>query len=263
MCPSDLPVHRLSPGARRPRHASPDRVPRRAPRARRALRRLLAGLLLLAVAILALAGGGLASLPGVGDAPRLARALMRGHHERAAMPVPPRLAAAVIATEDEHFDENVVLNVATGIGRAGLAVLEGQSNPGGATIDQQLAKALYGQTGGQLGVLREIGLGIKLGASYSHHAVLAMYLNVNYYGNGYWGVWQAAEGYFDTSPGRLTWPQAAMLAGLLQAPSAYDPLRHPALALRRRRHVLSQLVANHDLTAAQAAADARTPLPLG
>jgi penicillin-binding protein 1A len=232
-------------------------------RRRRAVRRLLAGLLLIGVAILAFGAGGLAALPGVGDGPRRARALMRSHHERGQMPVPARLAAAVIATEDEHFDEDVVLNVATGIARAGLAVLEGQSNPGGATIDQQLAKALYGQSGGQLGVLREIGLGIKLGASYSHHAILAMYLNVNYYGNGFWGVWRAAEGYFDTTPARLDWAQAAMLAGLLQAPSAYDPLRHPALARQRRGHVLAQLVANHDLTAAQAAADARAPLPVG
>lgn len=233
------------------------------PRRRHAARRLLAALLALLVAILAFAAGAVASLPGVGDAPRRTRALMRSHHESRQMPVPRRLAAAVIATEDEHFDEDVVLNVATGIARAGLAVLQGHTNPGGATIDQQLAKALYGQTGGQLGVLRQIGLGIKLGASYSHHAILAMYLNVNYYGNGFWGVWQAAEGYFDTTPARLGWAQAAMLAGLLQAPSAYDPLRHPALARQRRHHVLSQLVANHDLTAARAAAYARAPLPTG
>ena len=176
--------------------------------------------------------------------------------------LPRRLAMAVIATEDEPFDEDVVVNVAAGIGRAGLAVLEGQTNPGGATIDQQLAKALYGETGGVFGVLRQIGLGIKLGASYSHHAILAMYLNVNYYGNGYWGVRQAAEGYFGTAPARLTWAEAAMLAGLLQAPSAYDPLHHPELARERQRHVLSQLVANHDLSPRQASAAARVRLPL-
>ncbi|MGH2910274.1 MAG: biosynthetic peptidoglycan transglycosylase [Solirubrobacteraceae bacterium] len=232
-------------------------------RHRRALRRVVAGLLLLGVAILAAAAGGVASLPSVGDAPRRARAILRVHHERGPMVVPARLATAVIATEDEHFDEDVVLNVATGIGRAGVAVLQGQANPGGATIDQQLAKALYGQRGGVLGMLRQIGLGVKLGASYSHHEILAMYLNVNYYGNGFWGVRQAAEGYFHTAPGRLSWAEAAMLAGLLQAPSAYDPLAHPAAARARQRHVLSQLVANRDLTAGQAAAAARARPPLG
>ena len=222
----------------------------------------MAGVLLLPVAILSATAGAVVSLRGVGDATALARTQMRSHHEGGAMPVPRRLAAAVIATEDEHFDEHVVVNVAAGIARAGLAVLEGQTNPGGATIDQQLAKALYGESGGVLGVLRQIGLGVKLGTTYSHHAILAMYLNVNYYGNGYWGVRQAAEGYFGVAPGRLTWPEAAMLAGLLQAPSAYDPLQHPELARQRQRHVLSQLVANHDLTSRQAAAAARVRLPL-
>jgi membrane peptidoglycan carboxypeptidase len=228
----------------------------------RALRCLVAAVVLLPVAVASATAGAVVSLRPVGDASRVARVQMRSHAESPAMPVPRRLAAAVIATEDEHFDEDIVINVAAGIARAGLAVLEGQSNPGGATIDQQLAKALYGDSGGVLGTVRQIGLGVKLGAAYSHHAILAMYLNVNYYGNGYWGVRQAAEGYFDTAPGRLTWAEAAMLAGLLQAPSAYDPLRHPALAHARQRHVLSQLVANHDLTAAQAAADGRAALPL-
>lgn len=233
---------------RRPRH--------------RALRRLVAAVLLLPVAILAATAGAVVSLHPVGDAAQLARAQMRSHHEGTTMPVPARLAAAVIATEDEHFDQDVVVNVASGIGRASLAVLEGQANPGGATIDQQLAKALYGERGGVLGMVRQVGLGIKLGAVYSHHAILAMYLNVNYYGNGYWGVRQAAEGYFHTAPDRLTWGEAAMLGGLLQAPSAYDPVHHLALARRRQRHVLSQLVANHDLTVRQAAADGRARLPL-
>ncbi len=188
---------------------------------------------------------------------------MRAHAEPAGLPVPGRLADAVIATEDEHFTDNVVLNVATGVGRAALAVANGQSNPGGATIDQQLAKALYGDTGGVTGVLRQIGLGIKLGLADSHHALLAMYLNVNYYGNGFWGVRQAAQGYFDAAPSQLSWAQAAMLAGLLQAPSAYDPLLHPQLAGERRRHVLDRLVANGDLTRRQAGAAARAPLTAG
>jgi membrane peptidoglycan carboxypeptidase len=228
----------------------------------RRIRRLLAGLALIVLAGLAAIAGCLVALPGVSDASRRARQIMADHHEGTAMPVPPRLARAVIATEDEHFGDNVVVNVASGVARAGLAVLNGGANPGGATIDQQLAKALYGSGGGVSATVREVGLGIKLGLSYSHHAILAMYLNVNYYGNGLWGVRQAAAGYFHTAPDRLSWAEAAMLAGLLQAPSAYDPLRHPALGKARQRQVLQQLVANHDLTAAQARAAARARLPL-
>jgi membrane peptidoglycan carboxypeptidase len=187
---------------------------------------------------------------------------MAPHHEGSAMPMPAKLAAAAIATEDEHFDDNVVFNVATGAGRAGIDVLSGGSNPGGATIDQQLAKQLYGDGGGIGGTLRQIGLGIKLGLHWPHRQVLAMYLNVNYYGHGLWGVRQAAEGYFGVMPARLTWAEASMLAGLLQAPSAYDPLRHHALAKQRQQHVLAQLVANGKLTERQATAAYRATLPL-
>jgi membrane peptidoglycan carboxypeptidase len=235
--------------------AEPLPYPRR-PRSRRlprALRNALA--LIAAVVVLALAAGAVyvATLPGVGDARDRAQRLMAIHHESPGMPVPSRLGAAVIATEDEHFDDNVVLNVATGAGRAGLAVLNGGTNPGGATIDQQLAKRLYGDGAGLGGTLRQIGLGIRLGLHWPHHQLLAMYLNVNYYGNGLWGVRQAAEGYFHTAPSRLSWAQAAMLAGLLQAPSAYDPLIHPSLARERREHVLDRLVADGKLTPREAA----------
>jgi membrane peptidoglycan carboxypeptidase len=204
------------------------------------------------------------TLPGVGDARHRAQQLMATHHERVGMPVPSRLAAAAIATEDEHFDDNVVFNVATGVGRAGVDLLSDGSNPGGATIDQQLAKQLYGDGGGVGvgGTLRQIGLGIKLGLHWSHRQVLAMYLNVNYYGNGLWGVHQAAEGYFGVAPSRLTWAESSMLAGLLQAPSAYDPLHHYALAKQRQQHVLAQLVANGKLSQPQATAAYRARLPL-
>ena len=234
--------------------AEPLPIPRhrRSRRWWRSLRR--AALAIVALLVIALAAGSVyvATLPGVGDARARAQRLMATHHERPGMPVPPRLAAAVIATEDDHFDDNVVINVATGAGRAAVAVLSGGSDPGGATIDQQLAKQLYGQGSGLAGTLRQIGLGIRLGLRWSHHEVLAMYLNVDYYGNGYWGVRQASEGYFDSTPAQLGWAQAAMLAGLLQAPSAYDPRTHPDLARERREQVLDRLVATGKLTARQA-----------
>jgi membrane peptidoglycan carboxypeptidase len=245
--------------------AQPFPYPRR-PRSRRLLRALRTTLLLIvAVVVVGLAAGAVyvATLPSVGDARDRAERLMAAHHEQPGMPVPSRLATAVIATEDEHFDDNVVLNVATGAGRASLAVLSGGSDPGGATIDQQLAKRLYGDGTGLGETLRQIGLGIRLGLRWSHHELLAMYLNANYYGNGFWGVRQASEGYFHTAPSRLSWAQAAMLAGLLQAPSAYDPLTHPTLARERREHVLDRLVANGKLTARQAGRASATAVVRG
>lgn len=215
----------------------------------------------LACLLLIAAVGGfvyLSSLRGVGDAPKRASQIMASHHEPAAMPAPGRLVAAVVSVEDEHFDDNVAVNVLSGIGRAGVAVVEGGPDPGGSTIEQQLARQLY--PGGS--TFQDIGLGIKLGLRYDKPQIMRMYLNVAYYGHGFWGVAQAAKGYFHTIPARLTWAEAAMLGGLLQAPTDYDPLEHRALARSREHHVLQQLIVNGHLTPRQAAAIFSAPLPL-
>lgn len=205
----------------------------------------------------------LAALPSVTDAPARARAIVAQHGGVWSNARPPRrLAEAIVSVEDEHFYDNWLINVLDGAGRAALATLQRGGDPGGSTIDQQLAKQLYGH-GHSLGmVLREIGLGVKLALTFSKTEILRMYLNVVYYGNGYWGDVAAARGYFGRLPSQLDWAQASLLAGLPQAPSAYDPLVHLALAKARQRHVLAQLVANHHLTRAQAEAIFRQPLGL-
>jgi penicillin-binding protein 1A len=205
----------------------------------------------------------LATLPGVGDAEARVEALLAREGGRALLSPPPRrLAAAVVSTEDENFYANPLFDVGAGAGRAALAALGTSEDPGGSTIAQQLAKRLYPHGGGVWGTLEEIGLGVKLSLAYSHDEVLGMYLNSVYYGNGYWGQVAAARGYFGVSPRRLTWGEAAMLAGLPQAPSAYDPEVHLGLARARQRHVLDQLVANGRLSEAAAERAFHEPLPL-
>lgn len=220
----------------------------------------LAGLLLVAAA------GALLyelTLPGVGDAPARVTAIIAAHHGALGSGPPPRrLAAAVVSVEDEHFYSNAIVNVAAGAGRAALAALRGSGDPGGSTIPQQLAKELYGGPGGFAATARALGLGVKLSLTYTRAQVLVMYLNAGYYGDGLWGDVAAARGYFGVSPRRLDWSQAAMLAGLLQAPSAYDPVTHYRLAKERQRHVLDRLRANGYLTALQASAAYRAPLGL-
>lgn len=228
-------------------------------------RPLLALGVLVAIFLTLLAAGAvyLWTLPGVGDAEARVEAILARHGSRALSPPPPsRLADAVISTEDENFYDGVILNVASGAGRAAVAALQGSEEVAGSTIAQQLAKRLYPHGGGVVGTLEQIGVGIKLSLHYSHEQVLDMYLNSIYYGNGYWGIVAAAHGYFGVSPRRLTWGEASLLAGLPQAPSAYDPVQHLPLARLRQRHVLDQLVANGYLTSAEADAAFREPLPL-
>ena len=216
------------------------------------------------VAVLLLVGFGyLLSLPGVGDAPRRVDQILRAHHGTAGgLPVSAKLAAALVAVEDENFYANVVVDVFDGAARAALAALQTSGDPGGSTIVEQLAKHVYGKTGGPAGALREVGLGVKLSLSYPKPQLLEMYLNVVYFGHEYWGDVAAARGYFGVTPNHLDWAQASMLAGLPQAPSAFDPILHYALAKQRQLHVLDQLVANHDLTRSQARAAYRAPLGL-
>jgi penicillin-binding protein 1A len=219
-----------------------------------------AAIVILALLALAAVAGFiyLSSLRSVSDAPRRASAILVAHREPAGMPAPGRLVAAVVSVEDEHFNDNVVVNVLSGIGRAGLAAVNGGGDPGGSTIEQQLARQLY--PGGS--TLQDIGLGVKLALRYGKPQLMRMYLNVGYYGHGFWGVAEAAKGYFGVTPAQLTWAEAAMLGGLLQAPSDYDPLAHYAAARARERHVLQQLVVNRHLSPRQAAATFNAGLPL-
>ena len=246
----------------------PLRLPGRRARAPgRSLRRVLLNAAVSVVAVIAFlfAAGSVyvLSLPGVGDAEvRVDRILALHHGVDGGMPPPSKLGAAVVAVEDEHFYSNFLINVLDGAGRAALATLQTSQDPGGSTIAQQLAKQLYGHGTGLGATLREIGLGVKLSLRYSKARILEMYLNAVYYGHGYWGDAAAARGYFGKNPDALDWAEAAMLAGLLEAPSAYDPLEHLTLAKQRQHHVLDQLVANHVLTPAQANAVLGEPLPL-
>ena len=103
---------------------------------------------------------------------------------------------------------------------------------------------------------------MKLALRYGQSQLMRMYLNVGYYGHGFWGVTEAATGYFGATPAHLTWAEAAMLAGLLQAPSDYDPLAHYTFARARELHVLEQLVVNRHLSPRPAAGIFSARLPL-
>jgi membrane peptidoglycan carboxypeptidase len=151
-----------------------------------------------------------------------------------------------------------------GIARAAWVTLHGGgTDPGGSTLSQQLAKQLY--TGGRSNVgadLEQVALAVKLNLAYSKADILRMYADTVYFGNGFYGLHNAACGYFARTPSALTLAQASVLAGLVQAPSAYDPLHHLALARARQRYVLARLVATGTITAARASQVARAPLHL-
>ena len=219
----------------------------------------------LALILLGLLGLGALLLftPSVTDAPARARAIDVQHHAVYPGPqVPYRFAAALVSTEDHRFYSEPGIDPFA-VARLIRGLLTDRPDQGGATLYQQLAKMLY--VPGRSGILvkaEEVGLGIKLDLTYPKAQILRMYADVAYFGHHYYGLAAASCGYFGVTPARLSWPQAAMLAGLMQAPSADDPIVHPALGRARQAHVLQRLVATGVLTQAQADRALRQPLSL-
>jgi penicillin-binding protein 1A len=199
----------------------------------------------------------------VGNAPALARAIDRAHHAvYPGPPVPPRFSDALVATEDHRFYSELGIDPFA-IARVAKGRLTGAPDQGGATLYQQLAKMLYtpGKSGPAVEV-EQVLLGIKLEFSFTKAQILQMYADVAYFGHGYYGLAAASCGYFGERPAELSWPQAALLAGLVQGPSLDDPLRHYATARAREAHVLTRLAATGKLTQAQAEGAYRRPLRL-
>jgi len=201
--------------------------------------------------------------PSVADAAHRVQARNAAHGAAyPGSPSPAKVVDALTATEDASFFSNHGLDV-KGLVRGAYGTVTGASDAGGATLEQQLAKILY--TGGRSGpaqVAEQLALAVKLDQHYSKTTILRLYLSTVYFGDGAYGLDQAAEHYFSRTPAELDWPQASLLAGLVQAPSAYDPVTHLALAKKRQQHVLDRLVATGHLTQAQAQSVAAAPLGL-
>jgi penicillin-binding protein 1A len=202
----------------------------------------------------------LGSLPGVGDAQMRVAAILREHRARpVGLPLPTRVASSVVAVEDQRFYTHHGVDLRS-VARLAWSGLRGGDlqDEGGSTIAQQLAKRVYtGDRGGLAVKLRQVGLAVKLERRYSKDQILGMYLDAAYFGGGHWGVVQASRGYFGRSPSHLSWGEASLLAGLVQAPSFYDPTAHLAAAEQRQHHVLDRLVAAGVLSRAQADAAGR------
>jgi penicillin-binding protein 1A len=166
----------------------------------------------------------------------------------------PALPAAVLATEDRRFYDHFGLDV-IGLGRATLANLRaGRIVQGGSTISQQVAKNLFLTPARSLKrKIQELLLALWLEQKFRKDQILTIYLNRVYLGAGTYGVDAAARNYFGKSARNLTVYQSAMLAGLLKAPSRYNPVANPDLAHKRTLRVLNNMVAVGTLSAAQIA----------
>lgn len=218
------------------------------------------GALTLAVAGVAVFGASVATGPSVAALPAAVVAIDSAHHATPVSVAPSdRIAQALVAAEDGSFY--------THDGVDGLAMLRAAagfvtgSDSGGSTIEVQLAHLAFpGPTSGLWGRVHRVTLALQMDTHFTKPAILSMYLDAAYFGHGFYGIDAAGHGYFGVAPTRLSWSQAALLAGLVQAPSSFDPIDHPVAATARRGYVLQRLVDVGALTQAQADSLGRTPL---
>ena len=160
----------------------------------------------------------------------------------------PNIVNALIATEDARFTEHSGVDVRS-IFRVIWKTILGRdkSSGGGSTITQQLAKNLFprGKNPSKLKIisikLREWVTAVKLERNYTKEEILSMYLNTVDFGSQAFGIESASKTYFNKTPDSLKIEEAAMLAGLLKAPTKFSPVRNPENALKRREVVLYQM----------------------
>lgn len=174
--------------------------------------------------------------------------------------ISPYLQEATVDIEDRHFWTESSLDLGR-IAEAGVGYLRHTNAGGASTIPEQLAKISFLQDNGSLAYkIKEIILGTELVNDFSKDQILEMYLNRIPYGNQAIGIQTAAELYFHVPASALDLAQSAMLAGLPQAPSEFDPNLNPGGAKQRQGAVLQAMVAMGSITQDQGAAAAAEPL---
>jgi penicillin-binding protein 1A len=192
-------------------------------------------------------------------------AVLRGRQSRILVPsnkISNQMKLAIVAIEDKRFYEHRGVDL-HGIVRAiWQDVRHKKVVEGGSTITQQFVKNAYVKSQRSIGrKLKEAALAWQLEQRWSKDKILTAYLNTIYFGNGAYGVQQAALTYFHHGANRLGWAEAALLAGIPSDPSRYDPVTNPRAARDRRDTVLKAMLDQGDITYAQYVNAKRAKLP--
>ena len=156
--------------------------------------------------------------------------------------LPPYVPQAVVATEDVRFYSHFGLDIRSIVRAAVTNLIKGRKAQGASTITQQVAKNLFLSSQKTFRrKVQEVMLSLWLEHNLSKDRILTIYLNRVYFGAGTYGLEAAAQKYYGVKARRLSLYQAAVLAGLLKAPTTYNPLTHPEAANKRARIVLANM----------------------
>lgn len=182
--------------------------------------------------------------------------------------IAPDLIHALISIEDVRFYEHSGIDKIA-LFRVAKGIATGNSDQGGgSTITQQLAKNLFprgenlSKTKLVIRKLQEWVTATKLEYNYSKDEIIAMYLNTVFYGHNAYGIKKATETFFGKEPDEITMEEAALLAGVVNAPSKFSPRRHPDNAMNRRNLVLKRMETNGYITEAEYDSISQIPIDL-
>ena len=176
--------------------------------------------------------------------------------------IPPVMINAVLAIEDARFFEHSGIDY-RGLLRAALANLGEAKSQGASTITMQVARNVYlSSEKSYLRKIYEVLLTFKLEHMLTKEQILEIYMNQIFLGHRSYGFAAAARTYFGKSLKDLTIAEAAMLAGLPKAPSAYNPISNPRRARARQLYIIDRMLENGFITAAEAQAAREEPLRL-
>ncbi|MGB3467430.1 MAG: transglycosylase domain-containing protein, partial [Cyclobacteriaceae bacterium] len=172
----------------------------------------------------------------------------------------PELINTLLVTEDIRFKSHPGIDL-RGIVRAAKGVITGRNQGGGSTITMQLAQNLYrteSTNKGSLYSVRKIGsiitkikeyiISVKLERNYTKKEIMAMYLNTIEYGQNSYGIKVAAKTYFDKLPSELNYKESAIIVGLINKPTKWNPIQNPENAMRKRTEILYNLFKNDLIT---------------
>ena len=167
--------------------------------------------------------------------------------------LPPFYIQATISVEDHRFEDHCGVDLIA-IGRAAWTDIKEMSFvEGGSTITQQLMKnMLYTQDKKIERKVAEIFAALEMESKYTKEEIFELYANTVYFGSDYYGIYQASVGYFGKEPLELTDYEAAMLAGIPNAPSVYSPDSNKELASQRVKQVLNSMVRHKMITQEEA-----------
>lgn len=181
------------------------------------------------------------------------------------------LVAALVSTEDMRFYNHSGIDFIA-LARVGLGVLTFSHQGGGSTLTQQLAKNLFkiresvGEDVGRSNILvfklKEWITALRLEYNYTKEEIITMYLNTVEYSRNAVGIKSASQSFFNKLPHELTINEAALLVGMVNAPTAYDPVRNPERSLRRRNTVLDRMKSCDFITRAERDSLKQLPIEL-